>query len=126
MNEIKQPIRLQRKRSKGFKLPPNTVCVNRGTRFGNPFRVEYMHSGWWGVKTSIDGYVDILVNNCRPAYETKELAVLDAVKCHKIVIESSMLIRNDIVISLQGYNLACFCPLDSPCHADILLKIANE
>ena len=32
--------RIQRKRTKRFKLPPNTVCVNRGTKWGNPFRVE--------------------------------------------------------------------------------------
>jgi len=28
--------------------------------------------------------------------------------------------------SLKGKNLACFCPLDKPCHADVLLKIANK
>lgn len=27
---------------------------------------------------------------------------------------------------LRGKNLACWCPLDQPCHADILLKIANR
>lgn len=26
---------------------------------------------------------------------------------------------------LRGFNLACFCPLGSPCHADVLLEIAN-
>jgi hypothetical protein len=28
--------------------------------------------------------------------------------------------------SLRGKNLACFCKSDEPCHADVLLKIANE
>lgn len=27
---------------------------------------------------------------------------------------------------LRGKNLACFCPLDQPCHADVLLEIANK
>ena len=27
---------------------------------------------------------------------------------------------------LRGKNLACWCPFDQPCHADVLLKIANE
>ena len=27
---------------------------------------------------------------------------------------------------LKGKNLACWCPLDQLCHADLLLKIANE
>jgi hypothetical protein len=26
---------------------------------------------------------------------------------------------------LRGKNLACFCPLDQPCHADVLLELAN-
>lgn len=31
--------RIQRKRTKGFRLPENTKCVNRGTKWGNPFKV---------------------------------------------------------------------------------------
>lgn len=27
---------------------------------------------------------------------------------------------------LRGLNLACWCALDQPCHADVLLKVANE
>jgi hypothetical protein len=26
---------------------------------------------------------------------------------------------------LRGFNLACWCPLDEPCHADVLLEVAN-
>ena len=26
---------------------------------------------------------------------------------------------------LRGKNLACWCKLDEPCHADVLLKLAN-
>jgi hypothetical protein len=26
---------------------------------------------------------------------------------------------------LAGYDLACWCPLDQPCHADVLLELAN-
>ena len=27
---------------------------------------------------------------------------------------------------LRGKDPACWCPLDKPCHADVLLRIANE
>ncbi|MES1173294.1 MAG: DUF72 domain-containing protein [Myxococcales bacterium] len=27
---------------------------------------------------------------------------------------------------LRGKNLACWCPLDQPCHADVLLEVANK
>jgi len=29
-------------------------------------------------------------------------------------------------IELRGKDLACWCPLDQPCHADVLLKLANS
>ncbi len=34
--------------------------------------------------------------------------------------------RREIINELRGRNLACWCPLDQPCHADVLLKLANE
>ena len=27
---------------------------------------------------------------------------------------------------IRGRDLACFCPLDRPCHADVLLELANR
>lgn len=33
---------------------------------------------------------------------------------------------DDIKRELKGFNLACWCPLDEPCHADVLLAVANE
>jgi hypothetical protein len=27
---------------------------------------------------------------------------------------------------LRGKDLACWCPLDQPCHADVLLELANS
>jgi len=32
----------------------------------------------------------------------------------------------DVRRELRGRDLACYCPLDGPCHADVLLAIANE
>jgi hypothetical protein len=34
-----KPIRIQRKRTKGWRMPPNTVCVTRPRKWGNPLRV---------------------------------------------------------------------------------------
>jgi hypothetical protein len=28
--------------------------------------------------------------------------------------------------ALKGKNLACWCKLDEPCHADFLLRLANS
>jgi len=35
------------------------------------------------------------------------------------------LILPELIEPLRGKNLACWCRLDQPCHADVLLKIAN-
>jgi hypothetical protein len=32
----------------------------------------------------------------------------------------------DVKRELRGRDLACYCPLDEPCHADVLLAVANE
>ena len=30
------------------------------------------------------------------------------------------------ILSLKGKDLACTCPLNQPCHADVLLRLANQ
>ncbi len=85
-----QPQRIQLKRAKGWKMPPNTVKVSRPGKWGNPF--TFANSG--SVHPAI-----------RFACEVAPL--LD-------------------VTPLRGKNLACFCSLDRPCHADVLLELANS
>jgi hypothetical protein len=36
---VSKPVRIQRKRTKGWKMPPNTVYVGRGSQWGNPFKI---------------------------------------------------------------------------------------
>ena len=31
-----------------------------------------------------------------------------------------------VVSKLRGRDLMCWCPLDQPCHADVLLELAND
>jgi hypothetical protein len=85
-------------------MPPNTVKVDRSTRWGNPYTPDESGSmaeavarhGRWlrGELAAPDG---------RPAPSPEE-------------------IRG----ALGGRDLACWCPLDGPCHADLLLKLAND
>lgn len=44
--EVK-PKRIQRKRTRGWTTPPNTVYVGRPTIFGNPFVVDAEHDAAW-------------------------------------------------------------------------------
>jgi hypothetical protein len=112
-----QPIRVQRKRIKGWRMPANTKCVTRGTKFGNPFTFgEFMLSL-------------TLVNKVR-RIEVSELTDDAWLKWSLESFEEYINNKPDFIDlikkELKGYNLACFCPLNKPCHVDILLKVANS
>lgn len=49
----------------------------------------------------------------------------DAIECYRIRLEETP--ENfPPIANLRGKDLACWCPLDQPCHADVLLRIANS
>jgi hypothetical protein len=92
------PKRIQRKRAKGWKMPPNTVYVGRPTKWGNPYKPSPVMSAEWCV------------------FQFEKLLIANQ--------HSSERFRKPIG-ELRGKDLACWCPLDQPCHADVLLEIAN-
>lgn len=86
-------------------MPPNTVCVTRPSRYGNPFRV--------GERCDIgDG------EGCRV------LTAERAVRGFRDWVERGGIDRTTLAM-LRGKDVACFCPLNLPCHADVLLELAN-
>lgn len=117
------PVRVQQKRTKGWRKPPNTVSVARPSRYGNPFAVGHQFQ-------VIDTAVVIVVrSHWRPVfvYTAAEAVALyrdwmthriDVVSFHKRPTRADMK-------QIAGKNLMCFCPLDQPCHADVLLELAN-
>ncbi len=94
-------------------MPPNTVNVARGPgrKWGNPWvigKTYYRDSdGTFGpvecAETSVRLFEEMLQLE-RRGYPTTD----------------------EIRAELLGKNLACWCKLDAPCHADVLLRIANE
>jgi len=102
-----EPRRIQLRRSKGWRMPVNTVKVDRSTRYGNPFRVG--DPGIADATASIERF--------RRALRSGELMHGDA---------DSPFAPENLRAALRGKNLACWCPLDAPCHADLLLQIANS
>ena len=91
------PLRVQRKRSAGYKMPEDVVYVGRPTKWGNPYRPE----------------------ECTAAEQ-------GAVECFRILVESEPDTIAAIQRELRGKRLACWCSLDKPCHADVLAEIANR
>ena len=102
------PKRVQLSRTKGWRMPPNTVSVARPTQWGNPYKV------------GVDGDAAECVRKYR-----KHLIPYT----HGASLESLYLSEANIravQIDLRGLNLACWCDINSPCHADVLLDIAND
>lgn len=109
-----QPVRIQRLREKDFDMQLASRAVNglsciyvgRPTKFGNPF------------KTRITG---------RGPAITQFRAWL---KEHRMFMTPESALARDALIDslheLKGKNLSCWCNLNEPCHADILLEEANR
>lgn len=110
-------------------MPENTVCVTRPGKWGNPFivvRYDGTYPWKWEVRdtrTLVDDN-DPMVVGC---HQTKPQAVQSAIVLFLRALGNGGLSVSigDVIERLRGKNLACFCPLGSPCHADVLLEIAN-
>ena len=76
-------------------MPDGAIYVGRPTKWGNP----HIHGGRDQCvrmyRQTIDGNVWTSPN------------------------------KHEIRGELRGKDLVCWCPLDQPCHADVLLEIAN-
>jgi hypothetical protein len=120
------PTRIQRKRSKGWVMPSNTVAVDRSTPFGNPFPVAKCASTSMGVTKPI-WVVGTWSGPAMWFRYTKEEAAKLSVDAFRAWLEQPQqeALREKARMALRGKNLACRCPLDQPCHADVLLEIAN-
>lgn len=97
------PYRVQRLRSKGWRMPENTVYVGRGSKWGNPHRIG--SSGPNGQRLD--------------AAMTCQLFKAD------LLAGRLRFTCSDVQDTLRGRNLACWCRPTQPCHANILLSIAN-
>ena len=129
------PRRIQRKRTAGWRMPPNTVCVTRPGRWGNPYIVsEFGLTAEQAVflfRRALEGY-----------WNPATIDFLDEVErrvVYRVWCESPR--ADDARAELRGKNLACWCrlcdehadgkPFDvacpdcAPCHVDVLGEIAN-
>lgn len=115
-----EPKRIQRKRTRGWKMPENTVYVGRPSKWGNPFEVKQFLDHWLVIR---GGKALFEFSSQYP----KLYAMLQSINCYMDYIDAMTTSeRSDFLSGLQGKNLACWCPLDQPCHADVLLELANS
>jgi hypothetical protein len=90
-----EPVRVQLSRKKGWRMPENTVRVSRPGKWGN----QYTAASEGSTERAIARYENRLIG----------LLQIQAIDLRE----------------LRGKNLACWCKIGEPCHADVLLKLAN-
>lgn len=97
-------VRHSLSRRKGWKMPLNTVKVSRPGKWGNPFlvgpeRTQGEAVGAFRIWLTTDGVTAGIP-------ERKQWMI-------------------DHLYELRGKNLACWCKAGTPCHADVLMDLAN-
>ena len=120
------PERVQRKRTKGWKMPENTIYVGRPSIFGNPYKPTD----------------DLSYELCVLLYRTMVKGIWDGplfprlisdAQVHRYYVAQEKWSKKFgehpltyIQRNLRGKNLTCWCKEGEPCHADVLLELANQ
>lgn len=104
------PQRLQRRRAKGWRMPQGAVYVGRPTKWGNPFLVgrDGTVADCLRLYRLLAGGFVCLTTKATPAEQDRARAAMESARRE-----------------LRGKDLLCWCRPDRPCHADVLLEIAN-
>lgn len=125
------PERIQLSRRAGWRKPPNTIVVARPTRWGNPHTLTDVGRRFPSLTT--EQCQSFVVNEFRDL-----ISVVSRGRRRELVLSypngrGGRELRHftypsidEIVAALAGKNLACWCALDEPCHADVLLELANQ
>jgi len=103
---VRMPKRIQRRRIAGWRMPAGAKYVGRPSKWGNPYGV----SGETTAADAVELFRDML--NRAPQGDGQWGRTGETV-------------FDTIRRELAGSDLACWCPLDQPCHTDVLLEIAN-
>ena len=122
-----KPVRIQLKRIKGWRKPDNTIVVSRPGKFGNPFTIaQAIESGYVSNQEEARRFVvrcfDDWLHDGRVSGRNWWQGPESDKRRAEIMRQLS---------TLRGKNLACWCPLVDkngapvPCHADVLLELAN-
>lgn len=145
-----KPVRLQLSRRKGFDLQAVSRAANglpavnvaRPAKWGNPFNLRPSDHCWtaiaWGFKGDRLGRQAASVAMFREYLGGKVIGTEGcglyadvAGKAEPISVSPRVVAkrpappREAIIRELSGKNLACWCKPGEPCHADVLLEIAN-
>lgn len=119
MTHTPHPKRFQRKRTKGWRMPPGGVCCTRPGSRGNPFTVAQLRDLGYRMSDEdarqycVDCFRQWLV---RPRWDQHWMGPESEAAREKLLAQ---------LPELRGKPLGCFCGLDQPCHVDVICELAN-
>lgn len=127
------PKRIQLSRAKGWRKPEGAIVVARPSRWGNPFVVGAGEVSWSGesLGAGAGSYDPTDVRLCDLTIH-QGLTAAEAVALYRDDLEANLddddpeVGLRDALDELRGHDLACWCRLSDPCHADVLLELANR
>lgn len=129
------PQRIQLSRTKGWRKPQGAVVVTRRTVWGNPFKIGEPSGHQFSdggdatpmIAAMTRDQVLSMYHDLLRGFITPEMHP----QGHAWMREFKRKMRGghptEMAVSyLRGKDLCCWCRLDQPCHADVLLALANE
>ena len=131
------PKRIQRLRTAGWKKPAGAVYVGRPGKWGNPFAAK-IKAGYHGPGGEVglatmtrqmlaDEFREWLLTPTTIWKNRPESACGDTARTSLMGVPfAGRPTVAEIRAGLAGKDLMCWCPTSQPCHADVLLEIANE
>lgn len=133
------PLRIQRSRAKGWRMPDGAVYVGRGSMWGNPYRVANVQVESRGELSNVLAVEDVRDGSIVQTHFLSVRAATEwAVFRYRTEISAALLLpdvaatadpdahwRAQHLPEIAGKPLACWCKLSHPCHADALLDLAN-
>lgn len=134
------PERIRLSRAKGWRKPEGAVMVSRPSKWGNPWRPGIKGIFWlpdWPVRGGTVranlGLHDVVRlyeclirgDDIRRDYLPEYLTPDGELHVRALLRAQASRIRANLPW-LRGKDLACWCALGEPCHADILMREANK
>lgn len=115
------PQRIQRRRTKGWRMPEGAIYVGRPTKWGNPYVIHRMRCSPMHALCP-----DWIADDRADATRKYRHALL-----YPLIGQPRVPNIDDIRYELAGHDLVCWCPLPEPgepdhCHAAVLIDLANR
>ena len=125
---MSDPKRIQRKRTKGWTMPPDAIYVGRPTKWGNPYTFTMMQARLDELAKVHRGEGLRRLGARQMAHDAfdSDLRYGPDSRWWWYGPHNGIIQINGNLAALRGHDLACWCKPTDPCHADVLLEIANQ